>query len=226
MAAGGQRERKVLAMTSTATGAPTEHVRRGPGRPRHTDVEPRAYQAVIELFGRHGWSGLTLDSVATHSGIGKSSIYLRWKTKHDLLAEAVRDFESKHDLSPDEDLPLREYLIAYGVARGRALLGEAGPTMLNIVAAAVANPEEFQELRAELIDDGVLPLTGRLERAVADGELPEGTDVGMIIDGLEGSLVMHLLIAPRGATNKELAADLERYVTDIVDVAMTGLLDR
>lgn len=213
-------------MTDTATEASIRQFRRGPGRPRHVDTEPRAYKAVIELFGQRGWSGLTLDGVATHAGIGKSSIYLRWDTKHELLMEAIRDFESKNDLCPDENLPLREYLIAYGIARGKALLGEGGQTMLNIVSAAAANPVEFQEIRKESIDRGILPLTGRLERAVAEGELPEGTEIGQIIDGLEGSLVFHLLIAPRGATREELAAGLERYVTNIVDVAIRGLQNR
>jgi len=217
-------------MTQLTAISPTEtneqEPRRRPGRPRHADTEPRAYKAVIELFGQRGWSGLTLDAVATHAGIGKSSIYLRWDTKHDLLIEAIRDFESKNDLSPDENLPLREYLIAYATGRGKALLGEEGQTMLNIVSAAAANPVEFQEIREESIGHGILPLTGRLERAVTDGELPAGTDTGAIIDGLEGSLIFHLLIAPRGATREVLAADLERYVTNLVDVAMRGLQNR
>jgi AcrR family transcriptional regulator len=201
---------------------PEQPARRGPGRPRHTDTEPRSYEAVLQLFGRHGWDGLTLDAVATHAGIGKSSIYLRWKTKRELLLDAVRDFETRHVNPADDGQPLRDYLVEYLMARGSLMLGPHGPTMLNIVSAAMANPEDFHEIREESISHGYLPVVGRIERALADGELPDGTDTGQLLDALEGALVFHLLIAPRGATREELGADLERYVTTLVDKALRG----
>jgi AcrR family transcriptional regulator len=206
----------------TAGNAADQPARRGPGRPRHTDVEPRSYEAVLELFGQHGWDGLTLDAVATHAGIGKSSIYLRWKTKRELLLDAVRDFETRHVSPADEGQPLREYLVEYAVARGRLLLGPHGPTMLNIVSAAIAEPDDFQEIREESISQGILPVVGRIERAVVAGELPAGTDTDLVLDSVEGSLIFHLLIAPRGASREELGADLERYVTELVDNALRG----
>jgi AcrR family transcriptional regulator len=208
---------------TTAEGTPAaQPAKRGPGRPRHADVEPRSYEAVLELFGQHGWDGLTLDAVATHAGIGKSSIYLRWKTKRELLLDAVRDFESRHVTLADEGQPLRDYLIEYGIARGRLLLGAHGPTMLNIVSAAIANPDDFQEIREQSISHGVLPVVGRIERAVAEGELPPGTDTNLLLDAVEGSLIFHLLIVPRGSSREELGADLERYVTTLVDGALRG----
>lgn len=204
--------------TETTTNRPA---RRGPGgRPRNTDVEPRSYVAVLELFGQHGWAGLSLEAVASHAGIGKSAIYLRWKTKRDLLLEAVRDFETRHVSPVDDGQPLREYLIEYCIARGRLLLGPHGPTMLNIASAAIANPEDFQEIRRESITRGTLPIAARILRGVIDGELPEDTDSGQLLDMIEGALVFHLVIAPLGATRDELGADLERYVTTLVDKAL------
>ncbi|PFG39534.1 TetR family transcriptional regulator [Georgenia soli] len=209
-----------LTETAAEHTTPEQPARRGPGRPRHTDVEPRSYEAVLELFGQHGWSGLTLDAVATHAGIGKSSIYLRWKTKRELLLDAVRDFENRHVSPADEGQPLREYLVEYAVARGRLLLGVHGPTMLNIVSAAMANPDDFQEIREESISQGILPVVGRIERAVAEGELPEDVDGGQLLDMIEGALVFHLLISPRGASREELGADLARYAASLVDNAL------
>ena len=187
--------------TEAATDRPPE--RRGPGgRPRDTDVEPRSYEAVLELFSQHGWAGLSLDAVASHAGIGKSAIYLRWKNKRDLLLEAVRYFESRRAGPVDEGQPLREYLIEYCIARGRLLLGPHGPAMLNIVSTAIANPEDFDEIRRESITRGTLPIAARILRAVIDGELPEDTDSGQLLDMIEGALVFHLIIAPFGATHE------------------------
>jgi AcrR family transcriptional regulator len=202
--------------SETAAGRPG----RGPGRPRLTDIEPRSYEAVLELFGQQGWAGLSLDAVATRAGIGKSSIYLRWKTKRDLLLEAVRYFGTR-DVGPvDEGQSLRDYLVEYCVARGRLLLGSHGPTMLNIASTAIASPEDFHEIRRESITRGTLPIAARILRGVIDGELPEDTDSGQLLDMIEGALVFHLVIAPFGATREELEADLERYVTTLVDKAV------
>ncbi|GAA3510947.1 TetR/AcrR family transcriptional regulator [Georgenia daeguensis] len=198
---------------------------RAPGRPRQTDVEPRCYAAVLELFGQHGWAGLSLDAVATHAGIGKSTIYLRWKTKRALLLDAIRYFETRRENPVDDGQPLREYLIEYCLTLGRLLLGPHGPTMLHIAAGAITHPEDFHEIRRESITRGTLPIAARILRAVIDGELPEGTDSGQLLDMIEGSLVFHLVIAPLGATREELGADLERYVTTLVDKALRTAID-
>jgi AcrR family transcriptional regulator len=132
--------------TETGTDPPAG---RAPGRPRQADVEPRCYEAVLAVFGQHGWAGLSLDAVAAHAGIGKSTIYLRWKTKRDLLLEAVRYFETQRKDPVDDGQPLREYLIEYGIARGRLLLGPHGPTMLNIASGAITSPEDFNDIRRE-----------------------------------------------------------------------------
>jgi len=40
---------------------------------------------------------------------------------------------------------------------------------------------------------------------------------------IEGALVFHLVIAPFGATREELEADLERYVTTLVDKVLRAV---
>lgn len=92
--------------------------------------------------------------------------------------------------------------------------------MLHIAAGAINDPEDFQEIRRESITRSTLPIAARILRAVIDGELPEDTDSGQLLDMIEGALVFHLLIAPFGATREELEADLEHYVTTLVDKAL------
>src|SRR4051794_13301982 len=166
-------------MTQQQTPAPEQSpVRRGPGRPRHADTEARAYRAVLELFGRRGWAGLSLDGVATHAGIGKSSIYLRWKDKRDLLLDALRDLESHLTVPVDiAGVTLRDHLVAHARARAELYLGEHGPALSHLYSAAQANPVEFEEIRQERISRGLLVLTDRIEKAVDEGELPKDTPV-------------------------------------------------
>jgi len=180
---------------------------------------------VLAVFGQHGWAGLSIDAVANHAGIGKSTIYLRWKTKRALLLEAVRYFETRRANPVDERQPLREYLIEYCIARGRLLLGPHGPTTLHIAAGAINHPEDFHEIRRESITRSAVPIASRILRAVIDGELPQDIDSGQLLDMIEGALVFHLVIAPFGATREELEDDLERYATALVDKALRTVGD-
>jgi hypothetical protein len=98
--------------------------------------------------------------------------------------------------------------------------------MLHFAAGAITHPKDFHEIRRESITRGTLTIAARILRAVIDGELPQDTDSGQLLDMIEGSLVFHLVIAPLGATREELEADLERYVTTLVDKALCTALQR
>ncbi|PFG41206.1 TetR family transcriptional regulator [Georgenia soli] len=198
-------------------------VRRGPGRPRHADTEERAYRAVLELFGHRGWAGLSLDGVATHAGIGKSSIYLRWKDKRDLLLDALRDLERRY-VTPEETegMTLRDYLVAHATARANLYLGEHGPAISHLYSAALANPDEFQEIRQERISKGVLSLEDRVQRAVNDGELPPDTPTREFLDAIEGAILVHVLVSSPD-TIEDMRAKIDDYVATLVDIQLRGV---
>lgn len=200
--------------------------RRGPGRPRHADTEERAYRSALELFGQRGWAGLSLDAVAQHAGVGKSSIYLRWKDKRELLLDAVHDFETRHVNPADPSLPIRDYLVEYAVARAALFLGKQGATMAAIISAAVANPDEYADIQNESLNRGVLALMGRLEQAVAEGEMPIGTSAAQFLEALEGAIVFHTIIAPGRPSKDQIAETLPQYVTELVDWLLRGLPQR
>ncbi|WP_127128691.1 TetR/AcrR family transcriptional regulator [Georgenia sp. SYP-B2076] len=211
-----------MTQAQTPTADAAAPARRGPGRPRRADTEERCYLAVLELFGQKGWSGLSLDAVAHHAGIGKSAVYLRWKDKRALLLDAIRDMESRHVNPTQEGLDLREYLIAYTRARAELYLGEHGAAMANIFSAAFSNPVDFTEIRGEIIDSGVLALSGRIDQAIIDGELPPGTSPNLLLNAIEGGVLFHVILAPP-TTHGELRAELEQYVTDLVEMVLRGL---
>lgn len=197
----------------TAAGRPQ---RRGPGRPRHADTEPRAYRSALEIFGRRGWAGLTLDGVASHAGIGKSSIYLRWNDKGELLLDAVRDLQRRVPAPDTEGLGIRDLLVAHARARADLLTGDYGPALANLCTAAAADPDVLDEIRKVDLARGMCALTEQVEEAVRGGELAPGTAVGPLLEAIEGSILVHYLVNPT-APAEELRAGLEGYVTALVD---------
>ncbi|MHB1489011.1 bacterial regulatory protein, tetR family [mine drainage metagenome] len=86
-------------MTGTDPGLPdAPEARRGPGRPRDPDLEARALEATLAVFGEKGWTGLTIEEVSSRAKVGKSSIYLRWKDKATLLAAALRHSQQEPEV--------------------------------------------------------------------------------------------------------------------------------
>src|SRR3954451_13068508 len=72
-----------------STMTPGEEPRRGRGRPRTPGAEDKILTAALEEYGERGWAGFTMDAVARRAGVGKSTVYLRWRDKDSLLTDAV-----------------------------------------------------------------------------------------------------------------------------------------
>lgn len=200
-------------MTTAIEGAPASaRRRRGPGRPRHADTEPRAYAAALAIFGRRGWAGLTLDGVASEAGIGKSSIYLRWCGKRELLTEAIEHLASKHPTPDTSGMSLREHLVAHARARAELFLGEYGPAMIELYASAAGAPEDFADLCLRDVSRGMHGSAKRVRKAIDDGELAPHTDVVAFLDAIEGGLMVNAVVARARGDDKRASSFAEHLV--------------
>ena len=61
----------------------------GPGRPRSQEAHRAILKATLELLGEQGFRGLTMERVAERAGVGKTTIYRRWPSQTELVAEAI-----------------------------------------------------------------------------------------------------------------------------------------
>lgn len=57
------------------------------GRPRDPELRARVIAAGITVLAEDGAAGFAIDSVAAAAGVGKASIYRRWDSKVELLAD-------------------------------------------------------------------------------------------------------------------------------------------
>ncbi|MFI2754490.1 TetR/AcrR family transcriptional regulator [Cellulomonas sp. P22] len=205
------------------------------GRPRDPELADRALRAALEVYGEKGWSGLTIDEVAGRARVGKSSVYLRWPDKEKLLASALRriqggdegqspDAPTAPTTAPDEQAPaepvppqsLRDYLITHANDRAELYLGPYGLAMLRLYVESRAYPEVFSDIRREAITDFVLSQRRRVEAAVHTGELPPGASAIHLLDAVEGSMLMHVLVTPPHLVDR-VRQTVPRYIEEMVD---------
>lgn len=94
----------------------------------------------MELLVEVGYGGMSVEAVAARAQVGKATIYRRWPSKKELIAEALRG------LSDDVRMPdtgnTRDDLIALFLDFRRVNSASyIGPMTGRIISAAISNPE-------------------------------------------------------------------------------------
>jgi AcrR family transcriptional regulator len=166
--------------------------------------------ATVAELAERGYGGLSVESVAARAGLNKTTLYRRWGGKEGLVVHAVERFAVAEAEVPDsgdvdEDLRLwaRSLLTTLTTPRSgmviRAVFGGAGdsPQVHDL-------RRRFWLIRSAL----VAPL---VDRAVARGQLPAGTDSLEVIRHVGAPLYYRMLVLDEPLT--PAAADLAAAVT-------------
>jgi AcrR family transcriptional regulator len=202
--------------------APADGETRGPGRPRDPNLEARVFAAALAIYAEAGWSGFSFDAVARSAGVGKASLYLRWKSKEDLLLAAL----SAHyrDISITDSGNLRDDLVEY---TARLLESKARPdgwAFLRIHLEATVIPALQARFSSQIALPHVEGARALLHRAVGRGELPADAPIDLMLDSLYGAVVIRMSLSPPGE-RAQLAAEPYRYAASIVDFVLSGWHD-
>jgi AcrR family transcriptional regulator len=156
-----------------------------------TAAQARIISAALELFGRHGVGGTSLQMIADEIGVTKAAVYHQYRTKDEIVlaaaeAELAR-LEAVIEIAEAESPPDRARdativgLVDFAIQRGRSVR-----TMLNdpVITEFFAEHENFrvvmERLRRLLIGDDAGP-ESRIRTA-------------MLVAAVSGA-VMHPLVA-------------------------------
>jgi AcrR family transcriptional regulator len=71
------------------------------GRPRDPSRDGVIRAAILHLLADVGYGALTMDAVASEAGVGKATIYRRWRTKQDLVVDTISDLNRAGSTTPD-----------------------------------------------------------------------------------------------------------------------------
>jgi AcrR family transcriptional regulator len=75
------------------------------GRPRSAESERAILQAALDLLAEgQGPATISISAIARRAGAGKDTIYRRWKSKDDLLVDALASQVGEIAVGPDADL--------------------------------------------------------------------------------------------------------------------------
>jgi AcrR family transcriptional regulator len=198
--------------SDAAASPPSPAGRRPVGRPREARADRAIRTAALELIAEHGVQALRVADVARRAGVGKATIYRRYRSKDQLVTEAVGGLVDAEIEIPDsgstrEDLLvlMREAVELYG---GGTLAAKLMPSVVdelsrNAELAAIARDRFLTERRAAL--------RVVFERGIDRGDLDRDLDVEFALDVLAGPLFYRLLI-----TGGPIDEDLAQAVVELI----------
>ncbi|TDQ44250.1 TetR/AcrR family transcriptional regulator [Actinorugispora endophytica] len=194
---------------------------RGRGRPRDPGVDAAILKAALELFVEGGVEAASMQRIAARAGVGKLTVYRRWSSKEELLAQAI---ESARENLPEvtaedvEHVPVAELVERAIPATADAL---AEPGFRAFAAQTLGTSVTHPALMAAYWEHYVLPrrraIRVMLERAIRDGVLSTDTDVEALIDMMVGAMIYRVLHPPVPDS-----AELRDYLRSVYRLA--GLL--
>lgn len=160
---------------------------------RGPKVRAAVLAATVDELSERGYAAFTIDNVAQRTGVHKTTVYRRWPDRDSLIAEALADSVATEIPIPDtgsvdEDLrALARSLVAWTTsASGRAVLA----VMVSTAAGLPAPPNSARHVFRDRIRQALPVVT----RAVARGELPDGTDPVEMIKTLVAPIYFRVLI--------------------------------
>ncbi|MCP2338936.1 TetR/AcrR family transcriptional regulator [Actinomadura rupiterrae] len=159
---------------------------RSAGRPRSAEKDAAILRSALELLASHGYTRMTLDQVAAAAGVSKSTVFLRWKTKADLLTaalESVRMMDAPPltgDVRSDLVAILEDFAATVERVRGMALIG-----------TCLVEEAHTPELLTLLRERTVLP-----RRALLRGVLEQARDAGRVRADMDAEAAVSALLGP------------------------------
>jgi AcrR family transcriptional regulator len=188
------------------------------GRPRAFDRETALRQAML-IFWEQGYEGASLGDLTQAMGINRPSLYAAFGSKEALFREALVLYEKEEgetgrqllEQTPDT----REAISRTLLAKVTAYASPHKPPGCMVMMAAVLGTPENQPVREELCRMRRATqdhFRARLQKGIAEGNLPAGTDIEALAHFYSVVLAGLSLKARDGASRETL----ER----VVDTAM------
>lgn len=204
-----------------AQNKPTEG--KGRGRPRAYDPQT-ALQQALGVFWNTGYSGASLDSIATAAGMNRPSLYAAFGDKHALYIKALEQYwefaaASMHEALTDLELPLAEALQRFYEGQLSIYFsGDGQPRGCFAIGTATTEAVEDPEIR-EVLSDRLSRLDAdlevRLQAAKNAGELQGDADPAALAV-LASSLLHSISIRARAGKSRAELTRLARQAIRVI----------
>ncbi|BAU15096.1 transcriptional regulator, TetR family [Leptolyngbya sp. NIES-3755] len=162
------------------------------GRPRSARSHQAILQAALELLGEVGYEAMSIEAIAARAGVGKTTIYRRYASKEELVADAIEQIREEI-LIPDTG-NLRSDLDALIENAARISLTPLGKQAIAMILSSAASNSQFAQIYwTKYLSPRRQAFAIVLERAKARNEISPTLDADLVFDSMSGIMLYALL---------------------------------
>jgi AcrR family transcriptional regulator len=160
--------------------------------------------------------GLTVEGVAERSGVAKTTIYRRWRSKEDLalaaLLEVIREEPPQARQLGSTQASLSAYLGQLIKNINSRLYGRI---LRGLISELAIDRELARGFREQVLARRIEAIRGLLRRGIERGELRPDLDLELAVDLLLGPIYYRLLMSGEALTT----AFIDRLVRSVMEWA-------
>jgi len=188
------------------------------GRPRSSDVDKRILDATLTLLAEVGVEKISMETIATKAGVGKSSIYRRWKNKDDLILDALEQ------LKPEFNISIKGKLdhILFELSRNftEQMNNPLGKQMLSLLISTLSSNSQISESYWE---NHSLPKTKEisnlLQNYLEEESIRKEANLDLVSEFLIGFIIYQLLLKPA-------STDIHPHLRAGIDMILNGIKEK
>jgi AcrR family transcriptional regulator len=161
------------------------------GRPRSEEVRRTILAAALAELAERGYGGLTIEGIAARAGAGKQTVYRWWRSKADVVFEAMLDRAQSAAPAPDTgalEADLRAFL---GATFAHS---DQRPVLTGLMSEALRDASFMAVFRERFLLPRRAALAAVIDRAALRGELHTGADRELLCDIAFGVLWYRLML--------------------------------
>jgi AcrR family transcriptional regulator len=157
-------------------------------------VELAVVEGVLKLLEEGAcFPELSMERIARTAGVGKATLYRRWRDKEELFVDVVRATEP-----PDPELPgtsVRDDLVVLlESVRRRGVARRSSAMLLNVHAQMKAGPRLWREYHERMIQPRRRLVAEVLRRGQRTGEIRADLDVQFAHDLIVGPMLLRTVL--------------------------------
>ncbi|MEU6805240.1 TetR/AcrR family transcriptional regulator [Streptomyces neyagawaensis] len=182
------------------------------GRPRSEAVERSIIEGVMKLL-EDGvpLAELSIERVARTAGVGKATIYRRWRGKEELFVDVLRAAEPPEPVLPGTSMR-DDLVVLLEAVRRRGLVNRSSAILHNVFAQMKSSPKIWDAYHANVVAPRRRVLADILRRGQGNGELRADVDLDLLGDLFFGPMLVRTIMRP----DSPLPEDLAEVVVDTV----------
>jgi AcrR family transcriptional regulator len=176
------------------------------GRPRSAKSHQAILQAALALLSEVGFEAMSMEAIAARAGVGKTTIYRRYASKAELVADAIETIREEIVI-PDTGTLERDLDVLTQNAAQITLTPLGRQAVAMIMSSASSNVEFAQIYWTKYLQPRRQAFAIVLERAKARSEVHPDIDSGLVFDTMSGIMLYALIFPP---TNESWTAYVYR----------------